>query len=74
MILVDIDDNAFAGDNAKVFYIGASRARYKLCLLSDMDDADCREALSQFTNKHNPRKPKRELASALNSVNSILHI
>ena len=74
VILIDIDANTFAGDNAKVFYVGASRARYKLCLLSDMDDADCREALSKFTNKHNPRKPKRELASALNSVSSILHI
>ena len=74
VILIDIDANTFAGDNAKIFYVGTSRARYKLCLLSDMTDAECTIALSRFTNKQNPRKPKRELASALNAINAILHI
>ena len=74
VILIDIDANTFAGDNAKIFYVGTSRARYKLCLFSDMSDEECANALSKFTSKQNPRKPKRELASALNSINALLHI
>lgn len=74
VILIDIDANSFGGDNARIFYVGTSRARYKLCLLSDMTDEECAIALSKFTNRQNPRKPKRELASALNSINSMLHI
>ena len=74
VILIDVDANTFAGDNAKIFYVGTSRARYKLCLLSDMTDGECVSALAQFTKKESARKPKRELASALNTLTAILHI
>ena len=74
IILIDIDANTFAGDNAKIFYVGTSRARYKLCLLSDMNDNECIDALTKFTEKQSSRKPKRELASALNAMNAPIHI
>ena len=74
VILIDIDANTFERDNAKIFYVGASRARYKLCLLSFMTDDECSDALRKFTNKQNPRKPKRELANALNTMNTVIHI
>ncbi len=72
VILIDIDENTFEEEAARLFYVGTSRARYKLCMLSDMGDEQCAIALTKFTDKVSPRRPKLELINSLNSIKANL--
>lgn len=67
-----MNSETFNSQNAMLFYVGASRARIRLGLITQLDDADCREILTnclKFVGKI--RNPRRDLASALNSIGMI---
>lgn len=72
VILIDVNSETFNSQNAMLFYVGTSRARIRLGLIAQLDDADCREILTnclKFEGKI--RNPRRDLASALNSIGMI---
>ena len=72
IILIDINESTFRKDNVLRYYVGASRARIRLEMVSNMDDKACTNILKEvlgFTKKI--KKPKRELAYALNALPQI---
>ena len=72
IILVDVDRAVFEDENVLIFYVGASRARIKLAITAILADDDCRNILQNTLNYTGKiRRPKRDLASALNSVGII---
>lgn len=72
IILVDVNRAVFDGSNVNLFYAGASRARLKLFVIADVSEDECSEIAKILTGKTNVRRPYREFASALNSLNSVL--
>ena len=72
VILIDVDSETFNSHNVMLYYVGTSRARIRLGLIAQLDDNDCQEILTnclKFDRKI--RNPRRELASALNSIGMI---
>lgn len=68
IILIDIDKDTFDPENVLRFYVGTSRARLNLEMISILTDEDCKAVLEdkmQYQGKI--RKPKRDLATALNA-------
>lgn len=69
VILVDVNANTFAPANIMRFYVGTSRARLHLDIVTEMDDDDCTSVLRDVMKKNaRIRKPRRDLAAALNSI------
>ncbi|MBR0418294.1 MAG: ATP-binding domain-containing protein [Erysipelotrichaceae bacterium] len=69
VILVDVSENTFKQDNVLRYYVGASRARLRLAIISTMNDEACRNVLTnniQYTKKI--KKPMLALADALNAL------
>lgn len=72
IILIDVDRAVFEDENVLIFYVGASRARIKLAITAILADDDCRNILQNTLNYTDKiRRPKRDLASALNAVGII---
>ena len=72
VILIDVDGNTFNSKNVLVFYVGTSRARLKLDVITKLTDEDCVDILvNNLEYKSKIKKPKRELASALNAIGSV---
>lgn len=72
IILIDVEKVVFEDENVLIFYVGASRARIKLAITAILTDDDCRNILQNTLNYAGKiRRPKRDLASALNSVGII---
>lgn len=68
IILVDVNRKTFMESNVLRFYVGASRARLKLEIVTDMSDDDCKEVL--LNEMHYEKKvkiPKKDFAVALNA-------
>ena len=67
VILVDVDENTFTSTTGKLlYYVGTSRARIQLDILSALTDEECKELLtSTFEYKRKIRNPKRDLATVL---------
>ena len=66
IILIDVDRTM---DEARVrnrIYVGTSRARYNLAVISDLTEEDCCALLDRMEQRHT-NQPKRALASAFNS-------
>lgn len=69
VILIDVVKDTFAEENVQLYYVGASRARLKLDIVSYMTDVECNDILfNYFKSTVAPRKPQRELATALNAL------
>ena len=68
VILVDVDESAFIGEGAMRYYVGTSRARIRLSLVSTMDDEACARVLEEINYHKKIKKPIRELAYALNAM------
>lgn len=69
VILVDVDRNTFEQDNVLIFYVGTSRARIKLEIVSILNDNECHEILLstlRYTGKI--RRAKKDLAGAINTI------
>lgn len=69
IILVDVDENTFERENVLLFYVGSSRARIRLDVISNLDDEKCTDILkNKLDYKGRIKKPKRDLAKALKAV------
>jgi hypothetical protein len=68
VILVDVDYNTFIDENAKLFYVGASRARLKLDVIASISDKECNDLLMHLGHKTKPRKPQKEFATVMNAL------
>ena len=72
VILVDVDEHTFEEENVLRYYVGASRARVRLDMITMMDDEECTRVLTDRINYCKKiKKPMRELAYALNALPSI---
>lgn len=69
VILIDMVKDTFDEENVQLYYVGTSRARFKLDIVSYMTDVECEDVLFKCFNRSVvPRKPRRELATALNAL------
>lgn len=69
VILVDVCENTFNSENVLKYYVGASRARLRLDIITSMDDDACRRVLTDTLHYSKKiKKPQRELADALNTL------
>lgn len=64
VILVDFTERTVT-DDTMLFYVGASRARIRLEIMTVMDNESCRNALEQTEGAGAGRRPMRDLASML---------
>lgn len=67
VIMIDVDQNTFEGENALLFYVGASRARLRLEIITALDDEACTKLLKDIHYTEKIRKPRRELTRALHA-------
>ena len=69
VILVDVEADTFVNNNILLYYVGTSRARLWLDIITTMDSEACTEVLQDtFEKKGFIRNPQRELASAISAV------
>ena len=69
VILIDVDKSTFDSANVLLFYVGASRARLRLDIITSMNDEDCSSVLKEnlkYADKI--RKPKKEFARAFKAT------
>ena len=72
VILIDVDASTFTDKNVLRFYVGASRARTRLEIITQLSDEDCQTILQNMLHQDRAVKfPKRKLASSLNAVASV---
>ena len=71
VILVDFTEQTVL-KNTLLFYVGASRARLRLEVVTDMDNAACSRFMKNAVGQREFRRPMREFASLLNCT-AILH-
>lgn len=69
VILIDVDSDTFTDNNILIFYVGTSRARLWLDIITTMDNETCANVLQHSFEKNGTiRNPQRELAAAINAV------
>lgn len=74
VILVDVDKTTFTGNdgqNVLLYYVGTSRARLRLDVIAQLDDSDCLAILEALGKAGKAKRPRRDLARALNAVAQI---
>lgn len=72
VILVDVDGETFNADNVLLFYVGTSRARIKLDIVTSLDNETCKDILENKLNYQGKiKKPKRDLAKALKAIGEV---
>lgn len=67
VILIDIDYKTLSTNEINIFYVGASRARFALNLLSGLNDEECNLILEKY-DKANKKRPQKAMASFLNAT------
>ena len=67
IILLDVDKESLIGKDKLLFYVGASRARLKLCIVANLSEDECSEVAAAL-GRSSTRRPKKALATALNSI------
>lgn len=68
IILVDVDFQILSDKNALIYYVGASRARLYLQIITDLTDADCINLLENMEYSKKIKKPKKDLAAFFNGT------
>lgn len=69
VILVDVTAEIFKEENSLIYYVGTSRARLWLDIITTMEKQECNEVLeSVFKKQGNIKNPQRELAAVINAV------
>lgn len=69
VILVDITSDIFDEQNSLIYYVGTSRARLWLDIITTMDNEACTDVLqSLFKKRGHIKNPQRELAAAINAI------
>jgi hypothetical protein len=72
IILVDIDETTFNPENVLLYYVGSSRARIRLEVITELTDEVCTDILRNTLNYTGKiKKPKRDLSAALNALGHI---
>lgn len=72
IILIDVDGESFNPDNVLIYYVGTSRARLRLDVIAMLSDEECLDILQNTLKRTGKiRKPRRELASALNAIGTV---
>lgn len=72
IILIDVDNKTFNSENVLIYYVGTSRARLRLDIITQLTNDDCTDILKNVLNHTSKiHNPKRKLASALNATGSI---
>lgn len=67
IILIDVDKDTFLSDE-KVFYVGASRARMFLDIITSINEKDCTEILDVIDTENQYKRTRKGLATALNTI------
>lgn len=71
VILVDVTSEIFEEENSLIYYVGTSRARLWLDIITTMDNEACTDVLqSVFEKRGHIKNPQRELAAAINAIPS----
>lgn len=71
VILVDIDEDTFLGNdgqNVLLYYVGTSRARLRLDMVTTIDQEGCMRVLEGMGKEKPGKKPFKTLASTLNAL------
>lgn len=69
IILIDVTSDIFEDKNSLIYYVGTSRARLWLDILTTMGNEECTDVLqSVFEKRGHIKNPQRELAAAINAV------
>jgi len=67
VILIDVDAATFMSEQRMLYYVGASRARQYLSIVTEMNDEDCQNILNDvFSYEKVAKIPKKELSMKLN--------
>ena len=64
VILVDVDAKLL-GDDGMLFYVGASRAKLQLTIITTITDEECIEVIKQYGSSVRRNNPKETLARLL---------
>ena len=69
VVIVDIDETVLTTDAAKIFYVGASRARLNLYLVSNISEKSASSCLQKFGQLSHPnRNYRKQLATSLRTI------
>lgn len=69
VILVDVTPELFEAENSLIYYVGTSRARLWLDIITTMDNEACAKVLqSVFEKRGHIKNPQRELAASINAI------
>lgn len=69
VILVDVTPELFEAENSLIYYVGTSRARLWLDIITTMDNEACTDVLqSVFEKRGHVKNPQRELAASINAI------
>ena len=69
VILTDVDAGIFEEQKSLLYYVGTSRARLWLDIITTMDNEACTDVLqSVFEKRGHIKNPQRELAAAINAI------
>lgn len=69
VILVDFSESTLL-EEVQLFYVGASRARIQLEIVTDMNNEACKYVLEKL-DKRVSKRPMRDLATVINTMASI---
>lgn len=72
VILIDFTERTVT-DDSMLFYVGASRARIQLEIMTVMNNESCRNALERTEESGAWRRPMRDLASMLKCIAVVRH-
>lgn len=71
VILVDVNEKTFRSDDVMLYYVGTSRARTGLCIVTNLDDEACTSILTgkfDYPADKPIKNPKGKLADKLNAI------
>ena len=71
VILVDFSERSLL-DDIQLFYVGASRARIQLEIVTDMDNNSCCKVFEKLTGRKAERRVMRDLASQIDAI-AVVH-
>lgn len=73
IILIDVEESTFEEKNKLVFYVGTSRARIYLDIVTNLTDENCIDVLKNHLGvKKKIKNPKKDFASRLNATVGII--
>lgn len=69
VILIDVTSEFFEEENSLIYYVGTSRARLWLDIITTMGNESCTDVLqSVFEKRGHIKNPQRELAASINAI------